>query len=139
MPSQKGRDLLLKIGNGGTPTETFSTIGAARTAAMTINNQPLDGTSMDSAGIQSMVADAGVQTMQIRLEGLFKDAAAEETLRASAFGRTENNYQLIFPNGDAYQGSFVIQEYTRGGSYDGLETFSVSLIRNGAGTFTPGA
>lgn len=139
MPSQKGRDLLLKIGNGASPTETFTTLGAARTVAMAMNNQPVDSTSMDSAGIQSMSSDAGVQTMSIRLEGLFKDAAAEETLRAAAFARTSKNYQLIFPNGDMYEGAFVIQEYARSGSYDGLETFSVSLIRNGVGTFTAGA
>lgn len=138
MPSQKGRDLLLKIGNGGSPTETFTTIGAARTVAMTLNNQPLDATTMDGAGIQALAADAGVQTMQIKLEGLFKDSAAEEALRAAAFGRTSKNYELFFPNGDKYAAAFVIENYARGGSFDGLETFSVTLSRNGAGTFTAG-
>jgi TP901-1 family phage major tail protein len=136
MPSQKGRDLLLKIGNGAAPTESFTTIGAARTAALTLNNQPVDSTSMDGSGIQSMIPDAGVQTMQIRLEGLFKDSAAEEILRAAAFGRTASNYELLFPNGDKYAASFVIENYARGGAYDGLETFSVTLARNGSGTFT---
>lgn len=139
MPSQKGRDLLLKIGNGGSPTETFTTIGAARTAAMTINNQPLDATSMDSGGIQVLQSDAGVQAMQLRLDGLFKDSAAEETLRAAAFGRAEKNYELFFPNGDKYAAAFVIESYARGGTHDGLETFSLTLSRSGNGTFTAGA
>lgn len=135
MTSQKGRDLLLKIGNGGTP-ETFATLGAARTVAMQINNQPLDATTMDDAGIVKLAADAGAQAMSVKLDGLFKDAAAEEILRAAAFGRTVHNYRLYFPNGDYYQAAFVVESYSRGGSYDGLETFSVTLLRSGNGTFT---
>ncbi|MEZ0226536.1 MAG: phage tail tube protein [Alphaproteobacteria bacterium] len=137
MPSQKGRDLLLKIGDGSGP-ESFTAIGAARTTAMTINNQPADATTMDSAGFQVLLGDAGAQTMHLRLEGLFKDAAAEELLRAAAFARTAKNYELWFPNGDKYAASFVVQEYQRGGAFDGLETFSVTLARSGAGTFTAG-
>lgn len=138
MPSQKGRDLLLKIGDGGGP-EVFTAIGAARTTAMTLNNQPADATTMDSQGYQILLGDAGAQSLHIRLEGLFKDAAAEETLRAAAFARSANNYEFWFPNGDKYAASFVVQEYQRGGSFDGLETFSITLARSGAGTFTPGA
>jgi TP901-1 family phage major tail protein len=136
MPGYKGRDLLLKIGDGG-GTEVFTTIGAARAVAMALNNRPVDSTSMDSGGMQSFVADAGVQTMQVRLDGLFKDAGAEEMLRAAAFGRTSNHYRLVFPNGDTYAASFVVQDYARGGSVEGLETFSVTLLRDGAGVFTP--
>lgn len=138
MPSQKGRDLLLKIGDGGGP-EVFTTVGAARTVSMLLNNQPVDNTTMDSNGFQGLQADAGVQTLEITLEGLFKDTAAEETLRLSAFNRTVKNYQLLFPNGDMLAAAFIIHDYRRGGSFDGLETFSVTFMRSGSSTFTPGA
>lgn len=137
MPSQKGRDLLLKIGNGATP-EVFTTIGAARTAAVMLNNQPVDATTMENAGIQSLHSDAGTQTMTVKLDGLFKNAAAEEALRLAAYDRTLKNYVLIYPNGDSYQAAFAVENYQRGGSHDGLETFSVSLTRSGAGTFIKG-
>ncbi|MBI1215686.1 MAG: hypothetical protein GC185_07700 [Alphaproteobacteria bacterium] len=138
MTSQKGRDLLLKIGDGGAP-ETFTTIGAARAVAMTLDNAPVDSTTMDADGIQSLSPDAGVQNMQLRLDGLFKDAVAEETLRAAAFGRTACNYLLQFPNGDSYTAAFVVMDYARSGAHDGLESFSVTLRRSGAGSFTAGA
>lgn len=138
MPSQKGRDLLLKIGNGGSP-ETFTTIGAARTTAFSINNQPVDATTISDGGIQTLLPDAGAQVMQVKLDGLFKDSAAEELLRSAAFARTACNYKLYFPNGDIYSAAFVIESYSRGGTHDGLETFSVSLTRSGTGTFTAGA
>ncbi len=137
MPSQNGRDLLLKIGDGGSP-ETFTTIGAARTVEMNINNQPADFTSMDSNGFEVLQADAGVQSLEIALQGLFKDSAAEETLRAAAFNRTANNYQLLFPNGSLYAASFIVSDYKRSGSYDGLESFSLTLRRSGGGAFTGG-
>lgn len=138
MSSQKGRDLLLKVGNGADP-EIFTTIGAARTVSMVLNNQPVDKTGMASDGFQELQADAGVQSLELRLDGLFKDAAAEEALRLAAFSRTAKNYQLQFPNGDVLEASFIIHDYNRRGSFDGLETFSVSFSRTGSSAFTPGA
>ena len=137
MPSQNGRDLLLKIGNGADP-EVFSTLGAARAVALALDNTPVDATTMDSSGAQQLQAAAGVQAMTLALEGLFKDSAAEETLRLSAFSRTAKNYQLLFPNGDLFAASFIIGRYQRGGSVGGLESFSVTLHRTGTGAFTPG-
>ncbi|MBW1784665.1 MAG: phage tail protein [Deltaproteobacteria bacterium] len=135
MAGQKGRDFLLKMGDGAT-TEAFVTIGAARTNSMAINNNPVDDTTMDDAGVQSMIGDAGVQSMTISIDGLFKDAVIEETFRAAALARTTGNFQLLFPNGDDYEAAFVIQDYNRSGSHDGAETFSATLVRSGAGTHT---
>lgn len=138
MPSQNGRDLLLKIGDGGDP-ESFTALGAARTTTMSINNRPADATTMDAGGIQKLIAAAGLQDMRVKLDGLFKDAEAEERLRNAAFNRTADNYELCFPNGGKYAARFVVSDYARGGSHDGLEIFSVTLIRSGAGIFTGGA
>lgn len=134
MPSQKGRDLLLKIGDGE-EDETFTAIGAARTVAMTVNNQSADATSMADGGIQVLNAAAGVQSLSLRLEGIFKDSAAEESLRARAFSRAACHFLLQFPNGDSYSAPFVVESYNRGGSFDGLETFGVTLLRAGEGVF----
>ena len=106
---------------------------------MVLNNNPVDATAMDSGGVQTMIADAGTQTMLITIDGIFKDDAAEETLHATAFDRAAANFRLQFPNGDEYAAAFVVQDYHRRGNYDGLESFTATLIRTGAGTFTPGA
>lgn len=132
-----GRDVLLKIGDGGNP-ESFFAIAAARAVSMVINNQPADVTSLNSNGFQVLQADAGIQSMELSLDGVFKNAAAEKTLRTSAFDRTSKNYRLMFPNGDMFSGSFMIRDYHRQGSFDGMEIFSVTLIRTGGGTFTTG-
>lgn len=137
MPSQKGRDLLLKIGDGE-EDESFTALGAARTTAMTIDNRPIDATTMEDGGVQRLAGAAGLQSMTLRLEGLFKDSAAEERLRAAAFSRSADNYLLCFPNGDTYAAAFVVQDYARTGTHDGLESFSVTLARSGDGVFTAG-
>lgn len=134
MPSHKGRDLLLKIGDGA-EEEVFATLGAARTATMTLNNQSADATTMADGGIQMLNAAAGVQSLSIRLEGIFKDSAAEETLRGIAFDRSTRHFRLQFPNGDRYTAPFVVDSYARSGSHDGLESFTVTLSRSGAGVF----
>ena len=135
MTVQKGRDFILKIGDGGAP-ETFTALGAARTNRMTVNNNPVDATTMADAGVQTLMGDAGVQTMEISIEGLFKDSGAEETLRDVAFNGQSQNYELDFPGGGKITGSFVIRDYSRGGTYDGLETFSAVLNRNGPTLYT---
>jgi len=135
MVGQIGRDFLLKMGDGA-GTEVFTTIGAARTVGMSLANNPVDDTTMDGAGIQTMIATAGVQSLSLSIDGLFKDETIEETFRAACFAKTAGNYQLSFPNGDSYEAAFVIQDYNRGGSHDGLETFSATLIRSGSGTYT---
>lgn len=135
MVAQKGRSFLVKIGDGES-SETFTTIGAVRANSMVINNNPIDATSMGDNGMQVMIADAGIQSMIIKMDGLFKDDVSEELIRNAAFGSNAKNFQLIFPNGDSYQGEFVIQDYNRSGSYDGLERFSATIIRSGAGVFT---
>ncbi len=137
MSSQKGRDLLLKIGDGSNP-EAFATIGAARIASVNINNNPIDITAMNSNGLQALQADAGIQFLDIALDGLFKDSVAEELLRASAFNRSLKNYELVFPNGSKITGAFVVTSYKRDGVYDGLESFSVRLLRSGISSFTAG-
>ncbi len=135
MTSYHGRDFLLKIGDGAEP-EAYQTLGAARTNNMSINNNLVDATTMGDQGVQNMMADAGVQSMQVSIEGLFKDSIAEEILRQTAMDRQMRNFELCFPNGDTYRAAFVIQDYSRTGSYDDLESFSASLIRSGAGELT---
>ena len=137
MPSHKGRDFLFKIGDGE-EEETFLTLGCARIVSLSLDNQPLDATAMDSQGLQQLDAAGGVQTMVLRLDGLFKDTEAEEKLRAQAFNRTTAQYQILFPNGDQYTAGFVVEQYNRSGSFDGLESFTATLRRDGGGSFTSG-
>lgn len=135
MSMLKGRDLVLKIGNGAVP-EVFSVIGAARMTDVAVENRPAEATTLDDEGYQRLEAAGGIQSMTVELEGYFRDSAAEAALQTAAFGRVARRYQLSFPNGDVYTAAFMVIAYRRGGVVDGMETFAVSLARSGYGDWS---
>ena len=50
MAAQKGRAVLMKIGNAGSP-ETFTTIGGMRSTTLTLNDETVDVTNKDIANL----------------------------------------------------------------------------------------
>lgn len=136
MTAQKGSLVLVKIGDGGTPTEAFTTVGGLRTTRMVLNNQAVDASNKDSGAWRTLLAGAGIRSMTISGNGIFTDAASEETVRGHAFANTIANYQLTFGNGDTLIAPFQIVSYERAGEYDGEETYSLTLNSAGTVTFT---
>lgn len=134
MTGYAGKDLLLKIGNGGTP-QVFATLGAARTTAFEVATSAAEATPLGAVAPVYMPG-AGRQEVRVALQGLFKDSAAEELLRAAAESGAAGDYQLIFPNGAVYDAAFVVESYRREGSYDGLEAFTATFLRSGPGSWT---
>lgn len=129
------RDILVKIADGGTPVG-YVTVGAARTAALHIDNRPLDVTALDG-DVAAFIADGGVQQMTIALDGVFRAGAA--LLHGAARDRLPVDMQFCFGNGDTYAAVFVIDSYARGGTFDGLETFTATLSRSGHSDFSGAA
>lgn len=137
MAGQRGRDLLLKIGDGGSP-QAFHTLGAARMTAFDLLNDVAETTAVGSGGAASY-APAGTQNLRMTLQGLFKDSTAESLLRQAALSPAVKDYQLSFPNGDSYAAAFIVESYRREGSHEGLEGFAVTLLRSGSGSWTDAA
>lgn len=135
MPAQKGRDLLLKIGDGGAP-ETFATLGGLRPTSLTINQEAVDVTSKDDAGVRTLLADAGVFSMSISAGGVFVDDAAWATFEVNVRGKTIDNYQIVVPDYGTYEGAFLPTSLEYAGEYNGEVTYSLSMESSGAVTFT---
>jgi predicted secreted protein len=133
----KGRAFVLKRGNGAT-VEVFTTVGGVRTTNMTINNNPVD-VSDNASGWQKMLADGGIQSIEVSLDGIVKNNAVFEDLLQDAFDRVPVSVQLESGNADVYQGAVVVASLQRSGAHDGAETFSATLQSDGAFTYTPGA
>ena len=133
MAAQKGRDFQIAFDTGG---GSYVDIGAATATDMTLNNNPVDVTTKTSAGIETMLADAGIQQMTISVSGRYEDASVENDVRTAALNRTSDNWRLTFPDSDTYIAAFVIEDYSRSGPHDAEEGFSFTLRRNGAGTYT---
>src|SRR5204862_1249719 len=83
MSAQRGKDLLVKIGDGGSP-ETFTTVAGLRATTLSFNAQTVDVTNADSVDQwRELLAGAGVKSASFSGSGVFKDAASDESLRAA--------------------------------------------------------
>ncbi|MEQ8556739.1 MAG: phage major tail protein, TP901-1 family [Henriciella sp.] len=135
MAGQRGRDVLIKISDGGTP-ESFQTLAGIRSSELELNQQAVDATSADSPeGWRELLANAGLKTMRVRGRGLFKDAASDARMRAIFFSGDIAHWQLVVPDLGSFTGPFQIARLSWGGTHDGEATFSVELQSSGALSF----
>lgn len=135
MSAQKGKDLLIKIGDGGDP-ESFATVAGLRATTLAFNAQTVDITNADSANAWRELLDAGVKSATLSGNGVFKDASSDEALRAAFFNQTLPNFQIVIPNFGTVTGPFKIASLQYDGPYDGEVKISLSLASAGALTFT---
>lgn len=138
MVAQAGRKVVLKIGNAGSPTESFTAIGGVRLSQMEVEQSVHDTSHAGSGAWRSMLGGVGKRSVRLVADGVFEDSAAEEALRSVAFAGISRTMQLLFGNGDVVSGAFVVQRYVRGGEVGALEGFSVVLQSAGAVTFAAG-
>lgn len=132
MAAQKGRNFLLKEGTAAAGT----TLAGMRTTGVTLNNEQVDITNKDSSGWRTLLEGAGTQSLEITAEGVFTDAAVEETVRGYAFANSINAFGLLFGNGDSIDASWAISNYQRSGTHNGEETYSMTLQSSGSITYT---
>lgn len=130
----RGREAALYLGDGGSP-ETFTKFAGARTTAMTLNNEPVDITNIDSGGFRELLPDAGVQSMDVRIDGVVNDAAVYIEVQTQAKDRTVKRYQFRSGNGDIWEADMVIQSLERTGAFNDAETFAISLQSTGPISF----
>lgn len=136
MAKGKGRDYLVKVGNGAGP-EVFTTVAGMRSTSMTLNNETVDVTDKDGVPWRALLAQSGVQSMSIKLSGVMSDAASAMDMQAKAFANTIHNFQLISGLGDMFAGPFQIASMERGGDHNKEETYSLTLESAGTITYTP--
>lgn len=132
MAAQAGRKLILKIGNGASPTETFTAVGGVRLNQMELQGRVVDASDVASGGWRELIAAGGLRSLQLSVQGVFEDSAAEETLRSIAFSGQTRNFQLLFGNGDVLTAGYVVERYARSGEVGGLEEFALTLSSSGA-------
>ena len=136
MAAQKGKDILLKIGDGAS-SEAFTTIAGIRARTISLNAKTVDATDSDSTGRwRELIAGAGVMSLAVSGSGVFRDGAADATMRQVFFDQTASNWQLIVPDFGVFQGPFLIATLEYAGQHDGEATFSISLASAGALGFT---
>ena len=139
MPAQKGKDLLLKLGDGGSP-EIFSSIGGMRTRTFSLNSSTVDITHAQSPnGWRELLAGAGVRQASFSGNGVFINDAAAENVRLSFFNGAVDNWRVVIPGFGTIEGPFQIGNLDYSGEYDKEAAMSLTLESAGALSFTPEA
>jgi len=134
MGAQRGKDLLVRVdatGSGG-----FATVAGVRTRRLAFNAESVDATDSDSTGRwRELLGGAGVRRATIAGSGIFKDAAADATVRELFFADAVRDWQVVIPDFGTVAGPFQVTELTYGGDHDGEVTFSITLESAGAIAF----
>lgn len=140
MAKQKGRTLLVKIGDAVTPTEGFTTLCGLTTKTLTINNSEYDVTTLDSTtpgGALWTEVQSGAKRVSVSGNGYFEDEANEAAFNTLAMSAEPiANFQVIVPQLGTFAGAFFISSVEFGGEQEGGVTYSFSLASNGTVTFT---
>jgi len=134
MAAQKGRELLLKIGDGA---GNFTTVAGLRTKRLALNADTIDVTDAESTGRwRELLGGAGVRRASISGAGIFKDQASDTLLRQIFFDGVLRDFQMIIPGLGVLTGPFQISNLDYRGEYAAEVTFDISLDSAGALTFT---
>lgn len=113
----------------------LTTVAAVRTRSMTLGNEVVDITSDDDNGFRTMLAEPGNKTLDLTVEGVFKDA----TMLTVAMSTSDilDTFSILFPTIGTIAGDFVVTSFEAGAAYNEAGTFSCSLQSSGTFTFTP--
>lgn len=135
MTAQRGRDLLIKVGDGGSP-ESFTSVAGLKATSLAFNAQTVDVTNADSTGMWRELLEGGIKSASLSGSGVFKDAASDATLRQAFFDGTTMNYQVVVPGFGIVEGPFRITQLQYDGPHDGEVKVSLALASAGALAFT---
>jgi TP901-1 family phage major tail protein len=135
MPAQLGRSFLLEVDSNG--SGTYQAIAGLRTRNFSINNEAVDTTHSGSTNQwRTLLANAGVKSMDVSGEGIFDDEAAFNTAEAYARLGTIRNWRITVPGLGVYIGQFQMTSTELSGAYNDAVNYSLSLQSAGEVTFT---
>ena len=133
MPAQRGKDLLLKVADGG----SFTTVGGLRTRALTLGAAAVDVTHAESAGgWRELLAGAGMRHASLSGSGVFKDSASDALVRSLFFDGEVRRWQIAIPDFGVLEAPFQITSLEYRADHQGEVTFDLALESAGEVTFT---
>jgi TP901-1 family phage major tail protein len=134
MAAQKGLEMLLKVDSDG--AGTFQTLAGLQTVTFTLDKETVDITSQDNTTrFRQLLLGAGVKSLRFTGSGVFKDAAADATLRAYWANDNLRDFQVIIPSFYSITVSCIVVNIEYSGQHNGESQYSISLESGGDPTF----
>lgn len=135
MSAQKGRDVLIKIHDGGSPG-SYVTVAGLRARTLSFNARTVDATDSASSGAwRELLAGAGVKSATISGAGIFRDAASDALVRQAFFDQSAQSLQLTIPDFGLITGAFLVTNLDYAGDHEGEATYAITLASAGALSF----
>ena len=124
MTAQKGKDLLIRIADGG----GFVAVAGLRARQLAFNAETVDVTSAESAGRwRELLAGAGVRRASVSGSGVFRDEASDARMRQTFFDGIIDAFQIVVPGFGTIEGLFQITSLEYRGDHAGEVTFDMAL------------
>jgi len=133
MSHQPGRNVLVRIGDGAV-SETFSEIGRLNLRRLKLRAAFADLTDRNSTNQWRELLGSGVRTARIEVAGLWRESAAEESMRAAFFTGQTPNFEFDFSRWGTLTGAFGVVDLDLVGNLEGDST--VAGIFESAGALT---
>jgi len=130
---QRGRDMLLKIEDGG----AYTTVAGLRTKSIRMNSQTVDVTDQASNGWTELLPEAGIRSVSVTGSGVFRDAESDARVRSAFFAQEAVNAQMIIPEFGTIAASMLVTGLTYGGTFKGEASFELTLVSASEPSFTP--
>jgi TP901-1 family phage major tail protein len=125
MAAQKGKDLLLKIGN---EDGSFTSLGGLRARGLTLNAEAVDVTHSESAGRwRELLEGAGVRRASLSGAGVFRDQGSDALAREIFFSGAIRRWQVAIPDFGTIEGPFQLSSLEYRGDHMGEVTFDLAL------------
>lgn len=121
-----GRDLLI--------LKNAVAIAGAQENGISVDNSPVDITSIGDGGFRTLADFAGMRSLDISISGVW----ADKTMRDQALGATLllTDITVEFADGGEISGDFYLANYEETGAHDGAVTFTATLQSSGEWTYT---
>lgn len=139
MPSQLGRTLLIRIGDGATEAETFSNLCGIKTRTFNLSANEIDTTYPDcenpAAAVQR-TARPGVVNRTFSGSGTFVSGGTQAILMGHVRAATIFNAEVVVPGEGEYAGPWMVSEFEFEGDMEDDMQFSATFSAAGPLTFT---
>lgn len=138
MSQQKGRTLLIRLGNGGSP-ETFSNLCGLKERSFNRSANEVDTTIPDynnPGGPVQKTGEPGILNRVFSGSGAYVTGASTTILEDHADNGTVFNAEVVVPGRGTYKGPFMVSDYETNGSMEGNMEFSATFTAAGPLSFT---
>lgn len=133
--AQRGRLMVLNtdLGSGLEPIMT------GRSIDFNINGETVDVTTQSQLGWRELLADAGVRSVSMSVEGVYKDEAISKAFTQRANNQAVDEYVLELESGESWTGRFQAVSLSISGTYNGEVAYTLTLESDGTVVYDDGS